>query len=142
MTRLDFTGLYSTCPLQELFRWCLYSFTEQKWPVVKGVIMTCMHNAISDLSYYITMYLQSWDKRAWPPPSWLICSSPTASPLKVPEKATKENYATQSPSKSSSLVSPLLTSLSGTPLLAPHPLCSSSSSPHTPTRHPHYSSSP
>ena len=59
MTRLDFTGLYSTCPLQELFRWCLYSFTEQKWPVVKGVIMTCMHNAISDLSYYITMYLQN-----------------------------------------------------------------------------------
>ena len=82
MTRLDFTGLYSTCPLQELFRWCLYSFTEQKWPVVKGVIMTCMHNAISDLSYYITIQRHSLQDvgreglRAQLSPSWLYDVSP------------------------------------------------------------------
>ena len=44
--------------LQGLFRWSLY-LQKKSGLWLRGYIVTCMHSAISDLSYYITMYLQN-----------------------------------------------------------------------------------
>ena len=43
---------------QGLSRWSLYMFLEQKWPVAKEYIVTCMRSALSALSCYVTVDLQ------------------------------------------------------------------------------------
>ena len=69
---------------QGLFRWSLYRFTEQKWPVVKGLhrdthMQCCKWSQLSHNCIYKTRgeSKRLWGERAWPPSSLLICSFPT-----------------------------------------------------------------